>query len=111
MRVHAFVLAALATTAANLSANSYQRPGYTFTGCNTAEDGTGTPYGAGANFDFATDLTLYAQWELTETGGGQGGSESLTNTGADSSALTALASAFALAVTVAVATRVSRRRV
>jgi uncharacterized repeat protein (TIGR02543 family) len=58
------MVAQSSTTAANLSANSYQRSGYTFTGWNTAQDGTGTPYGAGANFNFATDLTLYAQWEL-----------------------------------------------
>jgi len=62
------MVAQSSTTAANLSANSYQRSGYTFTGWNTAEDGTGTPYGAGANFDFATDLTLYAQWELATEG-------------------------------------------
>jgi uncharacterized repeat protein (TIGR02543 family) len=58
------MVAQASTTAANLSANRYQRSGYTFTGWNTAENGTGTPYGAGANFNFATDLTLYAQWEL-----------------------------------------------
>ncbi len=76
------------TTAANLSANGYQRSGYTFTGWNTAEDGTGTPYAAGANFDFATDLTLYAQWELSSDSGGGGSSEDpdatqLANTGVD----------------------------
>lgn len=48
----------------NLSANRYLRPGHRFTGWNTAENGTGTPFGSGANFDFATDLTLFAQWEL-----------------------------------------------
>jgi uncharacterized repeat protein (TIGR02543 family)/LPXTG-motif cell wall-anchored protein len=68
------MVAQSSTTAANLSANSYQRSGYRFTGWNTAEDGTGTPYGAGANFNFATDLTLYAQWELAP--------EELASTGA-----------------------------
>ena len=53
--------------AANLSASRFQRSGYTFTGWNTAQNGSGTPYAAGANFNFATDLTLYAQWELTPT--------------------------------------------
>ena len=56
------MVAQASTTAASLSANRYERAGYTFTGWNTAENGTGTPYGAGANFNFATDLTLYAQW-------------------------------------------------
>ena len=58
------MVAQASTTAANLSANRYQRSGYRFTGWNTAENGTGTPYGAGATFNFASDLTLYAQWEL-----------------------------------------------
>jgi uncharacterized repeat protein (TIGR02543 family) len=61
------MVAQASTTAANLSANRYQRSGYTFTGWNTAENGTGTAYASGANFNFATDLTLYAQWQLTPT--------------------------------------------
>jgi uncharacterized repeat protein (TIGR02543 family) len=61
------MVAQASTTAANLSANRYQRSGYTFTGWNTAENGTGTTYGAGANFSFATDLTLYAQWQVAPT--------------------------------------------
>jgi uncharacterized repeat protein (TIGR02543 family) len=69
------MVAQSSTTAANLSANGYQRAGFTFTGWNTAEDGTGTPYAAGANFDFATDLTLYAQWELESNSGGGGSPE------------------------------------
>jgi uncharacterized repeat protein (TIGR02543 family) len=64
------MVAQASTTTANLSANRYQRSGYTFTGWNTAADGTGTPYAAGANFNFATDLTLYAQWELAPSSGG-----------------------------------------
>lgn len=97
--------------AANLSANGYQRAGYTFTGWNTAEDGTGTPYAAGANFNFAADLTLYAQWELTEDEGGSGGGEPLANTGAGDTSLAALGGVFAVIVGLAIATRVSRRRV
>jgi uncharacterized repeat protein (TIGR02543 family) len=65
------MVAQSSTTAANLSANRYQRAGYRFTGWNTAENGSGTPYGAGANYNFAADLTLYAQW--SSTGGGSGG--------------------------------------
>jgi uncharacterized repeat protein (TIGR02543 family) len=100
------MVAQSSTTAANLSANSYQRSGYTFTGWNTAEDGTGTPYGAGANFNFATDLTLYAQWELTATGGG-----ALANTGVDVTSITLLSSVIAALAALAVAMRISRRRV
>ena len=69
------MVAQASTTAANLSANRYQRSGYTFTGWNTAANGTGTPYAAGANFNFATDLTLYAQWEVAPNSGGGGSSD------------------------------------
>jgi uncharacterized repeat protein (TIGR02543 family) len=58
------MVAQASTTAANLSANRYERPGYVFNGWNTAANGTGTAYAAGANFSFATDLTLYAQWQV-----------------------------------------------
>jgi uncharacterized repeat protein (TIGR02543 family) len=51
-------------TATNLSSNGFNRSGYTFTGWNTRQDGTGTPYAAGASYSFASDLTLYAQWEV-----------------------------------------------
>ena len=61
------MVAQASTTAANLSPNRYQRSGYTFTGWNTAANGSGTPYAAGANFNFATDLTLYARWQVAPT--------------------------------------------
>jgi hypothetical protein len=82
------MVAQASTTAANLSANRYQRSGFRFTGWNTAENGTGTPYGAGANFNFATDLTLFTQWELAPSSAGSGSSQSpaatqLAATGAD----------------------------
>ena len=35
---------------------------YSFAGWNTAADGTGIPYSAGATFHLTDDLTLYAQW-------------------------------------------------
>jgi uncharacterized repeat protein (TIGR02543 family) len=69
------MVAQASTTAANLSTNRYERAGYTFTGWNTAENGTGDPYAAGANFNFSTDLTLYAQWELATSSGGGGSSD------------------------------------
>lgn len=64
------MVAQSSTTAANLSANNYQRSGYIFTGWNTARNGTGTPYVAAQNYDFSTDMTLYAQWALAPSSGG-----------------------------------------
>ena len=41
------------------------RTGYTFTGWNTAADGSGTRYAADAGFTMpAADVTLYAQWTI-----------------------------------------------
>eukprot|EP01037_Dinobryon_pediforme_P005920 gene5920-5989_t len=45
-----------------LSPNGFIRTGYTFSGWNTVAGGGGTAYGAGANYSFTADLTLYAQW-------------------------------------------------
>jgi hypothetical protein len=110
------MVAQASTTAANLSANSYLRSGFTFTGWNTAEDGTGTPYGAGANFDFLTDLTLYAQWELTSSGGGGGGgsgtsdAEALATTGGVEPSFALWAGLVMLGVGVGVAMGIARRR-
>ena len=72
--------------AKNLTANGFSRTGYTFTGWNTASNGTGTGY---ANQESVTNLTatngatvtLYALWEpITYTikfaGGGGSGSMS-----------------------------------
>lgn len=52
-------------TATNLRSNGFNRTGYTFTGWNTRQDGLGTAYASGALYSFSSDLTLYAQWELT----------------------------------------------
>lgn len=62
---------------------SLAKTGYTFTGWNTAADGSGTHYDAGDQFDMGTaNVTLYAQWELNlsthepgkyETAAGSGG--------------------------------------
>ncbi len=57
-------------TAANLSANGFSRAGHVFNGWNTAQAGTGTPYAAGASYDFVADRTLYAQWVAAPGGGG-----------------------------------------
>lgn len=48
---------------ATLSASTFTPPtGSRFRAWNTAANGSGTWYGAGANYSFAADVTLYAQW-------------------------------------------------
>lgn len=43
------------------------REGYTFTGWNTAADGSGTSYAAGERVTLLGDVTLYAQWTRSAT--------------------------------------------
>ena len=45
-----------------LTDNTFTRENYTFTGWNTAADGTGMTYADGATVNFSADTTLYAQW-------------------------------------------------
>ncbi|MFC3799946.1 InlB B-repeat-containing protein [Cohnella sp. GCM10012308] len=50
--------------------NGFVKKGYTFAGWNTAADGSGTPYAAGAALTMAAaDAALYAQWTLNPTYG------------------------------------------
>ena len=51
-----------ASSSMRLNANAFTRDGYTFTGWNTAADGSDTPYVDGDSYSFSVDLTLYAQW-------------------------------------------------
>ena len=56
-------------SAVALTANAYTRAGYTFTGWNTASDGSGTSYADTAEVSNLTaeaggTVTLYAQWTL-----------------------------------------------
>ena len=51
-------------TSFNLPKNTFTREGYTFTGWNTAADGTGTPYADEEPVSFDADTTLYAQWTV-----------------------------------------------
>lgn len=60
-------------TGTALSPNSFTRSGYTFTGWNTAADGSGTSYTDGQNVTIANDLTLYAQWKADATPSSSGG--------------------------------------
>ena len=48
-----------------LTANTFTRAGYNFTGWSTDAGGGGTAYANGANYDFSADITLYAQWTPT----------------------------------------------
>ncbi len=71
----------------NLAENAFTRDGYTFTGWNTAADGSGEAYTPGLSLVVGAvkDITLYAQWRINEQpteptppppggGGGGGGS-------------------------------------
>lgn len=63
-----------ASTATALTSNTFTRTGYTFSGWNTAANGTGTAYANGASYPFTSGATLYAQW--TASGGGSSGGSS-----------------------------------
>ena len=47
---------------ASLTPNAYTRPGYTFTGWNTAANGSGLTYANQSRFPFASNARLFAQW-------------------------------------------------
>lgn len=51
-----------ASSPTNLTSNAFTRTGYTFTGWNTASNGSGTSYINEQSYDFSADLTLFAQW-------------------------------------------------
>lgn len=54
-------------TVATKQPGTMSRSGATFAGWNTAVDGGGDSYGAGATFEMpANDVTFFAQWELNE---------------------------------------------
>ncbi|HVA70026.1 MAG TPA: InlB B-repeat-containing protein, partial [Acidimicrobiales bacterium] len=50
--------------ATGLSPNDFTLTGYTFTGWNTAANGTGVAYVNGASYAFTASATLYAQWTI-----------------------------------------------
>ena len=52
-----------AGTAATLSANAYSKTGFTFNGWNTAANGSGIAYAAGASVTLYGNTRIYAQWK------------------------------------------------
>lgn len=59
------------TTVTVSDGSGLSKTNYTFSGWNTAADGSGTAYAVGSTFNFPEDTTLYAQWtaqpELTSS--------------------------------------------
>ena len=53
--------------AINLQNNGFTKTGYHFTGWNTASNGTGTSYSAGASYNSNANLALYAQWAINSS--------------------------------------------
>ena len=51
-----------ASSATNLTSNTFTKTGFTFEGWNTNADGSGVSYGNGASYPFTSSTTLYAQW-------------------------------------------------
>ena len=48
--------------AGTIATNTFTRDGYTFSGWNTAADGSGTSYADGGSITLNANVTLYAQW-------------------------------------------------
>ena len=51
-----------------LTANSFTRTDYVFSGWNTSADGSGTSYSDGQSISISANMTLYAQWNGTVNG-------------------------------------------
>ncbi|MFY9782455.1 MAG: InlB B-repeat-containing protein, partial [Acidimicrobiales bacterium] len=70
------------TLFSNLSP-AFSNPGYTFAGWNTAANGSGTSFSNGEDYDFNSDLELFAQWDpstVTATFADNGGAGSISPT-------------------------------
>lgn len=52
----------ISSSSAALSANQFSKSGFTFSGWNTAADGSGLAYAPGGSHPFSSDETLFAQW-------------------------------------------------
>lgn len=72
-----------ASSTTNLSSNAFTNGSCTFTGWNTAANGSGTAYANNAAYSFSLDMTIYAQWNCapthTVTFNSNGGSGSMSN--------------------------------
>ena len=53
-----------------LTANSFTRTDYVFSGWNTSADGSGTSYSNGQSISISANMTLYAQWNAAVNGHG-----------------------------------------
>lgn len=53
--------------AINLQNNGFTKTGYHFTGWNTASNGAGTSYSAGAGYSSNANLALYARWAINSS--------------------------------------------
>jgi uncharacterized repeat protein (TIGR02543 family) len=56
-----------AGTTTAITLNAFTRTNYTFTGWNTAANGSGYSYTDGSTYSFTADVTLYAQWQAVRT--------------------------------------------
>lgn len=81
-----------------LIANQFTRLGYTFSGWNTRQDGTGDSYAPGANYTFSTNQILYAQWTSNSSPAPTptpqpttSGEDTLANTGSSTGVIIGLA--------------------
>ncbi|MFY0482348.1 InlB B-repeat-containing protein [Flavobacterium sp. PLA-1-15] len=68
-----------ASTATNLTANSFTRTNYNFSGWNTAANGSGTAYANSASYPFTANATLYAQWRGNVSYDANGGTGTVTD--------------------------------
>jgi len=66
-----------ASSSTALTANGFTRTNYAFYNWNTASDGSGIAYANQAVYDFAADMTLYAQWGHSVTFNVNSGSGSM----------------------------------
>ena len=57
-----------ASVATAITANTFTRSGFSFTGWNTAVNGSGSDFSDGATYNFSSDVTLYAQWSAIQGG-------------------------------------------
>ena len=90
----------IASTATNLTANTFTRANYNFANWHTTASGTGgTSYANNASYPFTADATLYAQWQGNVTYNANGGTGTVTdsNTYSPGASVSTLANGFTYA--------------